>query len=170
MFYRENFYEISAWSNNAYIEAYEYKIDNPNLLDREIVKHVLDKIHMTKKYLELAIETIKNNTGIFLSIVGVLIAHFSELNGNSGQSYFDKSVFELDIVKQMRKEVSKMIDTFDVRTCKDKIEQMIQFYTPELLKYKDIIETSFIKHMEYWFEKSQKQMTKSITLGIEDAS
>ena len=170
LIYREDCYEITAWGNNAYASAFKYKLDNPDASNQDVVKHVLEDVKMNKKCLDDVIELVKNNETVFQAIIGMLIGHFSEIDGNKEQSYFDKSVFELNVVKKMRKEVKRALSQSDEKITDNDLNFIIMSNISELLKVKNDIIKSFIEHMKYWFNKAQKQIGKTIQLGIDDAT
>lgn len=172
MLYREKIYEISAWGNNAYIKAYLYKIQYPNMVNQRIINQVLSDVYMTQNVLNNVIDSIKYNDETYNIIISILIGHFSELDGNTGQSYFDKSVFNLDVIKKMREDanVLNLIVNGDPEELAEELFDLIPKYKHELNQVKGIIISSFIKHLQYWFKKAQVQLGKAIQLGIDDAS
>lgn len=172
LIYREYIYEISGWTNDAYLIAYKHKMNNPELPNNEIVQSTFFDLYLNKKTLEDTIHEIKTDDETFISIVTMMIGQFSELKTNmTNQSYFDRSVFELPVVKHMKNQVSIIMkDSHDCEEIKGAISQIIDLNMSKLLNDKQIIIESFIKHLEYWFEIARKRMGKAIQLGIDDAT
>ena len=171
LLYREDLYEISTWAHDAYINAFKYKVKYPNKSNQDIVNLVLNSISMNTQFLNNTIKEIKSNDYIFNIIVLILISHFSELDGNNGQRFFDKSIFELNVVKQMKKDMREILNsTYEPDEIADKIVELSNEYIFKLRSYKIIIENSFINHLIYWFNKAKKQYGKAIQLGINDAT
>ena len=171
LLYREDLYEISAWAHDAYIHAFLCKMQHQNMSNQQIVNTVLRNIFVNNKLLSDVIKAIKQNKFIYNVIIEILISHFSELDGNNGQRFFDKNIFELDIVKQLRKEVKQILHTvYEPIDISKSIRRLIKTYNVQLLEDKDIIVTSFIQHLKYWYDKAIKQYGKAIQLGIDDAT
>ena len=170
LLYREDLYEIYAWAHDAYINAFLCKVKNSKIDNQNIVNIVLKNIFINTQFLNNVINNIKNNKRIYNIIIEILVSHFAELDGNNGQRFFDKHIFELDIVKQLRKDVKYILQKENnaSKTVKD-IKHLIKTYNSELLEAKDIIIDSFIEHMKYWYSKALKQYGKAIQLGIDDA-
>ena len=126
---------------------------------------------MNTQFLNNTIKEIKSNDYIFNIIVLILISHFSELDGNNGQRFFDKTIFELNVVKQMKKDMREILNsTYEPDEIADKIVELSNEYIFKLRSYKMIIENSFINHLIYWFNKAKKQYGKAIQLGIDDVT
>ena len=171
LLYREDLYEISAWAHDAYIHAFLCKMQHQNMSNQQIVNIVLRNIFVNNDVLNTCIKNIKTSKRAYNVIMEILISHFSELDGNNGQRFFDKNIFELDIIKLIRKEVKLILKKFNnpskvVRV----IKHLIKEYNNQLLEVKDIIIDSYIKHLKYWYDKAIKQYGKAIQLGIDDAS
>ena len=64
---------------------------------------------MNRIFLNDAIKTINTDNNIFSMIITILVGHFSELHGNNGQRFFSKEIFELPIIKEMRKDVKLIL-------------------------------------------------------------
>ena len=171
LIYREDLYEIAAWAHDAYITAFVYKASNLNVDNQTVVNYVLNKISMSKSFLNNTINKIYTSDDIYSMILNILVGHFSELHGNNGQRFFSSDIFELPIIKQMRKEVKNILYTYnDLDIIADKILDLIYIYESKLLYNKQQIINSFIEHMKYWYSKALKQYGKAIQLGIDDAS
>ena len=162
--------EVFSRNQNAYIKAFKYKKENPDVSNQEIISDVLDEIRMSKKYLNVSIKELKTNDSSFSYVISFLVGNFFEFGKSGFQQYFDKSVFEIPIIKKMRKEVKNVIhNCFNIdNTCED-ILDIIRKYKNELDKHKEKITNTFIEHMEYWFMDAQKRIGKAIQLGIDDA-
>ena len=171
LLYREDLYEISAWAHDAYINAFKYKVKYPNKSNQDIATLVLSTISMNRIFLNDAIKTINTDDNIFSMIITILVGHFSELHGNNGQRFFSKEIFELPIIKQMRKDVKLILhQNNNLEIIANKIIDLIKIYEPKLLNDKSVIIISFIQHLKYWYDKAIKQYGKAIQLGIDDAS
>lgn len=172
MMYRNVPYEIYAWSNQGYAEAFKYKLDNPDKSNHDVVKHVLKTLKMSNEDLNKSLDSIKNNEMMFVTIVGAIVGQFSELSKNTMEyyRYFDKSIFELPVIKTIRKEVKSLIsDDYKRRSFDVYVSKLIDNHMDELKKHKNAIIDSFIKSFEYWFNKSKAKLGKAIQLGIDDS-
>ena len=126
---------------------------------------------MNRIFLNDAIKTINTDNNIFSMIITILVGHFSELHGNNGQRFFSKEIFELPIIKEMRKDVKLILhQNNNLEIIANKIIDLIKIYEPKLLNDKSVIIISFIQHLKYWYDKAIKQYGKAIQLGIDDAS
>lgn len=168
LLYRENIWEIYAWVNNGYISAFKYTHKHPEKTNQEILNYVLKLMNMDKNFFEYVKEKIYNDDLSFQSVVDMLIGQCSEIS-SKGQNYFDKDVFELPVVKKIRKQLSDVLNDTDVDFIVLKINKIVENHYDELLNNKKMIIDSFIKHLEYWYDKSLKKMGKAIQLGIDDA-
>lgn len=171
LIYREDINEVPAWSNNAYMYAFKYKSENPNMSNEDIVKNVLSDIYMDTNFYNSAIKYIRNNDNIFFSIINILVGNFSEISKRSTPHSFDDRVFKLDVVKRLRKDIKNIISPkLKVEEMQYPIMQLIQIYMDELKEHKDIIIDSFLTQLDYWFKRAQVKLGKAISLGIEDAT
>lgn len=173
MMYRNVPFEIYAWTNQGYVEAFKYKLKYPDKSNQSVVKHVLNHLKMSNDDLNKSLDSIKNNKTTFEMIISVLIGQFSEISKNNMENYryFDKSIFKLPIIKTMRKEVVSLLsDDYKRRSFSVYIGELIGKYLDELEEYREPIIDSFIKSFEYWFNKSKQKLGKAISLGIEDAT
>ena len=162
--------EVYSRNQNAYIESFKYKREHPEISNQEIVSNVLNKIRMSNKYLEMSISELKTDKSAFSLVVSFLVGNFHELGESGYQQYFDKSIYQIPIVKIIRKEIKNSIyNEFYIDKMKQKTLNIIKKYKSELDEYKPEILDSFIKHMEYWFREAQKRIGKAIQLGIDDA-
>lgn len=165
--------ELYAYCQNAYMYAFSEKMGHPTKPDSEIVESVLTKIKMRRGNLSLALSEVKRSPDAFACIVGVMVGQFNEIHPSNSQSYFDKSVFSIDVVKKMRKEVKNIMsikDGLDYYGKSNMIVKLIYNNLSSLIEHKDEIIGSLSKGMTRWFEESQKRLGKSISLGIEDAT
>ena len=170
LLYREDFGEIFAWTNNAYEKAFQYKKDNPDCSNQDVVKHVLKELYMTKTIFDIAIQNIYIDEDLFRAIISILVGNFSELSDIKTQSYFDKSIFRLPTILKMRKQLSNILHEYtSTEDIVDNILVMIEENMYDLEKIKDKIVSSFEEHVKYWFEKIQNKLGKAIQLGIDDA-
>lgn len=161
--------EVLSRNQNAYINAFKQKIKYPELSNQTIVNNVLDDVKMSSDFFTLAIKDLKNDKDIFNCIVGFLVGNFNELGKSGFQQYFDKSIFQIPVVKTMRSEIKQLIDnTYDFdKLCYQTIE-IVKKHKNELDEHRDEIIQSFVKHMKYWFNQAQKRIGKAIQLGIDD--
>lgn len=171
LLYREELGEIFAWSNNAYEKAFQYKKDNPECSNQEVVKHVLKELYMTKSSFDIAMQDVYKDKNIFGAIISILVGNFSELSDIKTQSYFDKSIFRLPIILKMRRQLSNILHVHtNMEDIINNILLMINENMVELEKIRDEIIDSFVEHVKYWFEKIQNKLGKAIQLGIDDAT
>lgn len=170
MLYRENMREIYAWSHDAYELAFSYKKKNPNKSNRDVVDYVLDEVQMSHKFLNIVVDYVKNDDCVFMSVVSILVGHFSEFGGIPKQLYFDKSIFDLEIIKMLKKETRDIVyNNNDIDDVENRLFQMINFHMSDLLSIKDEITSSFIEHLKYWHKRALEKWGKAIQLGIDDA-
>lgn len=170
LLYREDIHEISAWGNNAYITAFKLKKKYPNVSNNKIMQKTLDIVEMNNDFLNTSIDNIKTSELAFNIVIGMLIGQFSELNGNDTHAYFDKSVFQLPVVKNMKNQVKQILNKFlSMDEIVREISDIVEICMPELQENKHIIIESFIKHLKYWFKRARVKLGKAIQLGIEDA-
>lgn len=171
LLYREDLYEIYTWSNDAYITAYQYKCKYPNKSNQDILNYTLKEVEMSSLYLNTTIDLIYKENRIYDVIIDILFGHFSELGSKSEQQFFDRSVFELTIIKYIKQLIHKILCNFsDEETYVSMILQLKETYKPELLLVKDTIIESFIKHLKYWHKQALVKLGKAIQLGIDDAT
>ncbi|MCM1220798.1 MAG: hypothetical protein NC548_40535 [Lachnospiraceae bacterium] len=162
--------EVFARNQNAYIEAFKCKYDHPEMSNQQIVTRVLKMLMMTSKYLKTSINELRTNDESFSCVLSFLIGNFNELGKSGFQQFFDKSIFQIPLIKKMREDIKKAIyNEFYVYKMNQKTIDIIQKYKSELISYKDEIIESFIKHLKYWFDEAQKRLGKAIQLGIDDA-
>lgn len=162
--------EVFARNQNAYIEAFKCKHDHPEIPNQQIATRVLKMLTMTSKYLNSSIDELRTSDESFSCVLSFLIGNFNELGKSGFQHFFDKSIFQIPLIKQMREDIKKAIyNEFYVYKMNQKTIDIIQKYKSELMSYKDEIVESFIKHLRYWFEHAQKRLGKAIQLGIDDA-
>ena len=129
------------------------------------------KIRLDSVRLSTIINDIKTDNSIFECILSILIGHFSELDGNNGQRFFDNTVFKLPIIQNMRKVVRVILNTYiESEDIVENIITLIDEYKHKFGKDKNIIINSFIQHLTYWYDKAKKQYAKAIQLGIYDAN
>lgn len=102
LLYREDLYEIYTWSNDAYITAYQYKCKYPDKSNQDIVNYTLKDVEMSSLYLNTAVDLIYKENRIYDVIIDILFGHFSVLGSKSEQEFFDKSVFDLSIIKYIK--------------------------------------------------------------------
>lgn len=171
LMYRENIYEIYAWSHNGYEKAFSYKLKHPEKSDSDVMKHVLKRTQMDSDFLNMSIQRMKSDQQVFTMMIGILIGQFSEFTPQIGQRYFDRDVFLLPVVKKMKRAVMEVLNVYnnvdDIMTF---IDFIIRENFNDLLKNKQMIIDSFVKHVKFWFDKAKVKMGKAITLGIEDAT
>lgn len=160
--------ELYSINQNAYITAFKFKIKEPQLSNYEICLKTLKKFKMTNSHLALSIKDLKNED-IFENIIYFLIGEFNEIGKNKPQSFFDKSIFELDVVKDMRKEMKTIVyNESSINAMVKNVVDVVETHKSILKKHKEIIINSFIEHLKYWFNNAQKRMGKAIQLGIDD--
>ena len=162
--------EVFSRNQNAYIEAFKYKKENSEILNQEIVNFVLDKIKMTKEYLDKSLIELKTDKSAFSIVISFLIGNFNELGKSGYQQFFDKSIYQIQTVKKMRKDIKKSIhNVFYIDEMRQNALNVINEYMDDLYQYKEENMESFIEHMKYWFNEAQKRIGKAIQLGIDDA-
>ena len=162
--------EVLARNQNAYITEFKYKKDNINDSNQDILKNVLNEIHMSNDDYKLAVKDLKNDESAYNYVISFLIGNFFELGKSGYQQYFDKSIFQIPFIKEMRKEMKDIVyNEFSIKNMSYNTLNLVKKYKSELDKYKPEIVDSFIKHMEYWFREAQKHIGKAIQLGIDDA-
>lgn len=161
--------ELYAMNQNAYISAFKYKKENSNISNSDISLKILKKFKLSSGHLSISINELKNDK-VFENIIYFLIGSFNEMGKNKNQVYFDKSVFELDVINKMRKEIKKIIyNESSINIMVKNTVDIVSKYKIELYDNKNIIINSFIEHFKYWFKNAQKRLGKSIQLGIDDA-
>lgn len=162
--------EVLARNQNAYITAFKYKRNNPDYTNQQIISEVLDDIHMSYNYFKLAVKNLQTDNLSYNYVISFLIGNFYELGKSGYQQYFDKSIFQIPVVKTLRKEIKDIVyNEFNIDDMTYNTIRLVRKYKSELDEYKSEIINSFIKHMEYWFKEAQKRIGKAIQLGIDDA-
>lgn len=163
--------EVYSRNQNAYILSFKYKKEHPNSSNQEIIKSVLNEIRMSKQFFSLAIKELEEDEDVFIYVIGFLLGNFFEFGKGGFQQYFDKSIFQIPVVKKMRNEIKQMVyNKFNLDgVCRD-IKKLIKSHEQELEDNRDKIISSFVEHMEYWFNNAQKRLGKAIQLGIDDAT
>ena len=162
--------EVFSRNQNAYIEAFKYKKENPEISNQEILNIILDEIRMSSEYLDSAIKELKIDKSAFSIVVSFLIGNFNELGKSGYQQFFDKSIYQIPTVKKMRKDIKKSIhNIFYIDEMRQNTLNVINEYMDDLYQYKEEILNSFIEHMKFWFREAQKRIGKAIQLGIDDA-
>lgn len=162
--------EVYSRNQNAYITAFNCKYNNAGKPNQEIINYTFRKIGMSNHALSLAINELKTDNDAFFYVISFLIGNFFELGKSGFQRYFDKRIFQLSIIVEMRKELKDIIyNTFDIDELSRETIKMVKKYKKELINNKDVIIDSFIEHMSYWFIYAQKRLGKAIQLGIDDA-
>lgn len=171
LIYREDIYEITAWGNNAYLNAFKLKMKNPTMPNNVICKRVLSLVDMNTTFLNASINNIRNEDEAYIAVIGILISQFSELSKNIGQNYFDKHIFQLDVVNKIRRDVKNILSKYkEIEDIVEQIVELYDIYDEELQKNKSVIIESFITHIKYWFKRAQVKIGKAIQLGIDDAT
>ena len=118
----------------------------------------------------MTVKDLKNDESAYNYVISFLIGNFFELGKSGYQQYFDKSIFQIPFIKEMRKEMKDIVyNEFSIKNMSYNTLNLVKKYKSELDKYKPEIVDSFIKHMEYWFREAQKHIGKAIQLGIDDA-
>ena len=163
--------EVFARNQNAYYYAFKEKTEHPNSSDHEIVNIVFRRMGMTEMHLSFAKKDLKNNEDAFNCIISLLVGQFFELGKSGIQSFFDKSVFQLDVVKKMRNEMRDIVyNNPSIENMTERTKEMMEKYNTELNENKSEIVDSFLKHFDDWFYKAKDRLRRSIYLGIEDAT
>lgn len=171
LIYREDIYEITAWGNNAYLNAFKLKMKYPNMTNNDICKRVLSLVNMNTSFLNASITNIRKEDIAYIAVICMLISQFSELSKRVGQNYFDKHIFQLDVIKKIRMDVKSILSEYnDVDDIVAQIANLYDIYEEELQENKTVIIESFITHIKYWFNRAQLKIGKAIQLGIDDAT
>lgn len=170
MLYMVDTNEVHSRNQNTYIEAFKYKKKHPVAPNQQIATEVLKKVRMTTDYLNVSIKELKSNPESFSCVISFLIGNFNELGKSGFQQFFDKSIFQLPVVKKLRKEIKEVLyNEYSVENMSKQTIGVVRKYMSELNPHKDKIIDSFIEHLRYWFGEAQKRIGKSIQLGIDDA-
>lgn len=162
--------EVYSMGQTAYLKAFDCRLLHPEMGDSEIMVMTLNSLKMSGAYLGISIRELRNTKHAFGNIVYFLVGSFNELGKCGKQSYFDKTVFEMDAIKKMRTEIKTIIhNESSLKKMMKNMVDMVSLYKDELLEHRDEILDSFIRHLKYWFANAQKRLCKSIQLGIDDA-
>lgn len=172
LLYREELDEIYAWSNDAYIMAYIQKVKNPDMSNSDIMTYVINDINMSNKQLLQTIDFIKTDEKSWEIIVSILFSHLPEFGKKHEQIYFDRSIFELEEIEQLRPTIQVILKGYKSTDTKSNMLITMVKNTAHtvLLPIKKEILNSFIDYIKYWHKKAIIKIGKAIQLGIEDGS
>lgn len=162
--------EVFSRNQNAYITAFKYKLKHPHSSNQEVLDFTLTELCMSKHMFKLTMREMCDSDTVFTYVVAFMMGNFFEFGKGGYQRYFDKQVFQIPVVKEMRLEIKEITrNRFDLdEACLDVIGVVKKYYD-RLSNHKDEILESFVNHIEYWFDNARKRLGKSIQLGIDDA-
>lgn len=162
-----------AHQYEIYLTAFKYTCDNLNKSTDDIIQYIISKEHMTNEYLDNAITRIKEDDSIYENILSILIGHFSEFSkftNNTGYVYFDNYIFNLPIIKILRKNTKRLISKYskDMITLSNELSKLKEKYKNELLYVKTEIINSFIKQLKLWYNFQYNNIVYLVKFAIND--